>query len=235
MLLNKRMKVSLYNTKGASAGTAELRDSVFGLPWNADLVHQVLVAYQANERDGNAHTKNRSEVSGGGKKPWKQKGTGRARHGSTRSPIWVHGGVAHGPRNEKDYSQKINHKMRLKALGTLLSAKMSDNTVLSLGDALEISKTKDGEQLFTTLATKVPGFETIYTKTNKNNILVVTSESTSDATIRSLRNLPCVSVISATRLNPIQVARSRYVVLADATSVDTLLGSRLAIISKKSA
>jgi len=227
------MKTSLYNTKGAAAGTIELRDSVFGIPWNADLVHQVLTAYHANERSGNAHTKNRSEVSGGGKKPWKQKGTGKARHGSTRSPIWVKGGVAHGPRNEKDYSQKINRKMRLKALGTLLSAKVNDGTLLSLNEVLDINKTKQGEELFIALS-KISGFETILTKTNKNNILVCVSDAVSDTTVRALRNIPCVSVIMASRLNPMQVARSRYLVLADAQSVDTLLGARLASITKKS-
>ncbi len=229
------MKLTTYNTKGTSAGDIQLQDAVFGLPWNADLIHQVLVSYQANERNGNAHTKNRSEVSGGGKKPWKQKGTGKARHGSTRSPIWVKGGVAHGPRNEKDYSQKINQKMRLKALGVLLSAKASDGTLLPLSEAIDVVKTKDGETLFTTLAAKVSGFETLYTKTNKNNILVCATETMPDETVRALRNLPCVSVISATRLNAMQVARARYIVLADAASVDTLLGSRLARISKKSA
>jgi len=227
------MKVSLYNTKGSASGTIELRDSVFGMPWNSDLVHQVLTAYHANERHGNAHTKNRSEVSGGGKKPWKQKGTGKARHGSTRSPIWVKGGVAHGPRNEKDYTQKINQKMRLKALGTLLSAKVNDGTLLPLNEILEIGKTKEGVELFTSLS-QVSGFETIYTKTNKNNILVCVSDAVSDSTVRSLRNLPCVSVIMASRINPMQVARARYLVLADAASVDTLLGSRLASITKKS-
>ncbi len=121
------LEATIYNQKGASAGSITLPKSVFGAKWSADLVHQVVVAMQANQRSGTAHTKDRSEVRGGGKKPWAQKGTGRARHGSSRSPIWVGGGVTFGPRTEKDYSQKINKKMANKALGVLLSKKMKDN------------------------------------------------------------------------------------------------------------
>jgi large subunit ribosomal protein L4 len=227
------MKVSLYNSKGASAGDVAVNDGVFGLPWNSDLVHQVVVAYQANERDGNAHTKNRSEVSGGGKKPWKQKGTGRARHGSTRSPIWVKGGIAHGPRNEKDYSQKVNHKMKLKALGTIISSHVKNSTLLPLDKALSVAKTKEGETIFSELQ-KVKGFETLYTKTNKNNILICVTDSTDAATVRSLRNLPCVTVVTAARINPLQLAKARYVVLAGTADVDAVLSARLASIAKKS-
>jgi large subunit ribosomal protein L4 len=135
------LDLSLYNQKGASAGTFAMPKKVFGLAWNADLVHQVVVAMQANKRAGTAHSKDRSEVSGGGKKPWKQKGTGRARHGSTRSPLWVGGGTTFGPRNDKDYSQKINKKMRVKALFTILSRKFTDNAVL-LVDAIAFDAIK---------------------------------------------------------------------------------------------
>lgn len=228
------MKVKQYTIKGTAKGEIDLKDSVFALPWNSDLVHQVIVSYQANERSGNAHTKDRSEVSGGGKKPWKQKGTRRARHGSTRSPIWTKGGVAHGPRNEKDYSQKVNQKMKLKALGTLLSHKLQEGKIIPLDSVLDITKTKEADEIVTTLAEKVPGFETLYTRTNPNNILFTVSDATSEEAIKALRNIPCVKVILASRLNPVQVARARYIVLADADSVNTLLSSRLAVISKKS-
>src|SRR5262249_16420253 len=100
------MKADVYNLDNKVVGTVELPDSVFGVKWNAVVVKQILDAQLANKRAPWAHAKDRSEVRGGGRKPWRQKGTGRARHGSTRSPIWVGGGKAHGPRNERDYSQK---------------------------------------------------------------------------------------------------------------------------------
>src|SRR5271166_6555953 len=102
------MNADVYNWNNEKVGTMELPASVFGAKWNAMLVKQVLEAQAANRREPWAHTKTRGEVRGGGKKPWRQKGTGRARHGSTRSPIWRHGGITHGPRAERDFSVKIN-------------------------------------------------------------------------------------------------------------------------------
>ena len=135
------MEAKLYNIQGKTEGTVQVPETLFGVPWNADLVHQVVVSMQANARQTNAHTKDRGEVRGGGRKPWKQKGTGRARHGSTRSPIWAHGGVAHGPRNEKIYEKKINRKVREKALLTALSQKFRDGEVVFLKEvALEAPK-----------------------------------------------------------------------------------------------
>ena len=108
------METNVYNQKGEKVSEIKLSDTVFGLPWNSDLVHQVVVAMTANIRSPWAHTKTRGEVSGGGWKPWRQKGLGKVRHGSIRSPIWVGGGVAHGPRKDKDYSVKINIKAKKK-------------------------------------------------------------------------------------------------------------------------
>ncbi len=137
------MTADLYNLKNEKVGTVELPERVFGARWNAVLVKQVLIAQQANARDPWAHAKDRSEVRGGGKKPWRQKGTGRARHGSTRSPLWVGGGKAHGPRNERDYSQKVNKKMKRLALFTVLSRKLADGEVKVFdGLRLEAPKTK---------------------------------------------------------------------------------------------
>ena len=126
------MKVKIYNQEGKETETMELPDGVFGLKWNADLVHQVVTGQAANLRRGTAHAKGRSEVRGGGRKPWRQKGTGRARHGSIRSPLWIGGGVTHGPLKEKSYHKKINKKMAKKALFTALSAKARDNEIIIL-------------------------------------------------------------------------------------------------------
>ena len=137
------MEAAVYNLKNEKVGTMDLPDNVFGAKWNAILVKQVLDAQQANARSPWAHTKDRSEVRGGGRKPWRQKGTGRARHGSTRSPIWVGGGKSHGPRNEKDYSEKVNKKMKQAAVFSVLSRKMKDGEVKIFEDfAIETPKTK---------------------------------------------------------------------------------------------
>ncbi len=135
------MKTDVYNLKNEVVGSVELPDAVFGAKWNAKLVAQVLEAQRANARVPWAHVKDRSEVRGGGKKPWRQKGTGRARHGSTRSPIWVGGGKAHGPRNERDYSQKVNKKMKRVALFAVLSRKAKDGE-LKVFDTLAIESPK---------------------------------------------------------------------------------------------
>src|SRR6202451_4352695 len=104
------MDAPIYNTEGKKTGTLTLPENIFGLKWNAALVHQVATSMQDNARTPVAHTKGRGDVRGGGKKPWKQKGTGRARHGSIRSPLWIGGGKAHGPNKERDYTQKVNKK-----------------------------------------------------------------------------------------------------------------------------
>ena len=115
------MESKIYNIEGQEAGTVTVPEAIFGLRWNGDLVHQVLTSMQSTARFGTADAKGRGEVRGGGKKPWKQKGTGRARHGSSRSPIWKGGGVTHGPLSERNYDRKVNRAMKTRALYTLLS------------------------------------------------------------------------------------------------------------------
>ena len=124
------MEAKIYNQKGESKSSVTLPEDIFGLPWNADLVHEVVRLMNSNSRTNVAHTKTRGEVRGGGKKPWKQKGTGKARHGSTRSPIWVGGGVSGGPRNDKNFDRKVNKKMKAKALYVILSKKFRDGEIL---------------------------------------------------------------------------------------------------------
>jgi large subunit ribosomal protein L4 len=135
------MKTDVYNLKGDKVGNIELNDKIFARAWNPDLVHQVLLAQQANRRQPWAHAKTRGEVRGGGKKPWRQKGTGRARHGSTRSPIWVGGGTTHGPRNDRDYTVKVNKKMLRVAIHSVLSKKLADKE-LRVIDVFDFDKPK---------------------------------------------------------------------------------------------
>src|SRR5581483_11871569 len=160
------MEAKIYNIKGAEAGKIKLSEKVFGQAWNADLVHQVMHSMMSTARKPIAHTKTRGEVRGGGKKPWQQKGTGRARHGSTRSPIWVGGGVAHGPRNEKNYESTVTKKMKTKALYTILSRKWKDGEIIFV-DSLkpEEAKTKHAVAALKSLAA-VKGFEKLGKRTN---------------------------------------------------------------------
>lgn len=136
------MTVDVLNQKNEKAGTIELPSRIFGVKWNPNLVHQVLVGQLANRREVLAHTKGRGEVSGGGKKPWKQKGTGRSRHGSIRSPLWKGGGVTFGPSKERVFSKKINKKMNQLAIFSVMSQKLKDNQI-KVVDSLNM-ESKDG-------------------------------------------------------------------------------------------
>lgn len=137
------MTVDLYNNEAKSIDKIELPDRVWSAPWNPDLVKAALDAQVASARQNLAHAKGRGEVSGGGKKPWRQKGTGRARHGSIRSPIWKGGGVAHGPTKEKIFEKKINQKMKQAAIFSVLSRKLEEGEVRFVDSiALPEPKTK---------------------------------------------------------------------------------------------
>ncbi|MCI5051261.1 MAG: 50S ribosomal protein L4 [Candidatus Pacebacteria bacterium] len=207
------MKTSVYDHKGKESRTVDLPDNIFGLEWNGDLVHQVVVAMQANARQGNAHTKDRSEVRGGGRKPWRQKGTGQARHGSRRSPIWVGGGVTFGPRSEKDYSQKINKKMRQKALLVALSQKVRDGKVLFVDTFENVSgKTKDMVEAFKAFE-NVAGFETLNTK--KHNNVFMTASDISSELKNGVKNLHHVTMRDINNLNPVDVLNHRYLVITN--------------------
>lgn len=203
------METKLYNIKGESVGKFDAPESIFGLKWNADLVHQVVVAMQANARPNVAHTKDRGEVRGGGKKPWQQKGTGRARHGSSRSPIWKGGGVTHGPRNEKNYAQKINRSMAAKALLTVLSKKYRDGEVIFI-DSLEMSapKATEGKAVLSALGKSFDGFK------KRKNAAVIALPSRNVPTIKSFRNFGNVAVEEVRNLNALSVLTAKYVVIA---------------------
>lgn len=216
------MKTDIFDIKGKKAGDIDLPENVFGLPWNDALMHQVVVSMQANARTNVAHAKTRGEVRGGGRKPWQQKGTGRSRHGSSRSPIWKGGGVTHGPRNDKDYSREIPKKMRAKALFVALSRKLRDGEVIFV-DSLSFSapKTSDAKKALVALS-GVKGFEAL-SGTKKKNLALIASPEKSDATEKSFRNIGSVSFQNVSNLNPVNVLKYKYIVIENpVASVDTI-------------
>jgi large subunit ribosomal protein L4 len=205
------MEAVVYSVEGKKAGNITLPEGVFGLTWNADLVKQVADSLLSSKRKNVAHTKDRSDVSGGGKKPWKQKGTGRARHGSTRSPIWVGGGVAHGPRKDTNYDRTVSKKMKTKALHTILSRKFKDGEVLFVDQiALSEQKTKKAIEALTSLST-VKGFETLFTK--KRNSIAIALAAKNKGTEQAFKNLGQVEVLEARNLNPLTLLQYKYLVL----------------------
>jgi large subunit ribosomal protein L4 len=203
------MEAPIYDISAKKKGTVILTEN-FSLPWNADLVHQVVTSLMSNKRKPYAHTKTRGEVRGGGKKPWQQKGTGRARHGSTRSPIWVGGGVTHGPRNEKNYDRKVSKKMRVKALYTILSRKFKDGEILFV-DSLSLKTPKTREAVANLNALSgIQGFERLMKK--KNAAVIALAEKNKE-TERSMGNIGNVEVIEARNLHPLTLLSHKFVVI----------------------
>jgi len=207
------MDAKIYNQKGQESGNITLSENVFGLPWNADLVHQVVVSMQSNEREAIAHTKTRGEVRGGGKKPWQQKGTGRARHGSTRSPIWVGGGIAHGPRNDKNYSRKINKKMKAKALYTIMSKKLRDGEILFIDSlSFEAPKAKEAKDVLSALGS-IKGFEKLSNK-RKNAAFIALAKKESPV-VKSFNNFGNVLVDELRNINPVTALNYKYLIITN--------------------
>ena len=196
----------IYIHEGKVVGQAELPAEIFDVPMNKDLVHQVVVAQMANARPVLAHTKDRSEVRGGGAKPWRQKGTGRARHGSIRSPIWRGGGVTFGPTKERVFAKKINKKMKRKALLMVLSSKVRDKEIVLL-DKLELAqaKTKHIMEVFNNLKAKIKK-----DLTKGTLIVLLTSDQ---KTIRATKNIPKIKTIRADSLNVLDILSCRYLLI----------------------
>lgn len=215
------MEAKIYNKEGKEAGSINLPEAIFGLPWNADLVHQVFTSLNSNMRANTANTKDRSEVSGTGKKPWKQKGTGRARHGSRRSPIWVKGGVAHGPNSDRNYKKKINKKMNAKALFTAISEKFRNGQVLFVDSITpKEMKTKEVAKMMTNLG-DVAGFERL--KGSKKIVAHIALDMKNDIVSKSMNNIPFVEVDELRNLNVGDVLNRRYLVIVNpAVSLETL-------------
>lgn len=205
------MKVDLYNQNAEVVGETELPDKIFGLKMKPNLVHQVLTAQLANSRQILAHTKGRGEVRGGGRKPWRQKGTGRARHASIRSPIWKGGGVTFGPTKERNFKKKINKKVRRQALFMTLSSKVRDKEFLALDDLkLSAVKTKEALKILTTLAGKLDGYR--LSKKDRDSILIIIPGPEKNIQ-KAVRNLPFAEVASAQNLNPKGILDKKYLIL----------------------
>lgn len=207
------LDATIYGPDGKKADAIALPPEAFGCSWNPDLVHQVVVAMRANAREPWAHTKDRGEVSGGGKKPWRQKGTGRARHGSTRSPIWRHGGVAHGPRNAKSFAQKVNRKMRVNALFSVLSKKYADGEVLFVSHlGITEPKTKRAREVLDALGT-IDGYKALATR--RKNAAYIVLPAADAAVKKSFRNMSNTLVGTVGTMNPVDLLTYKYLVLAD--------------------
>ena len=195
------MKIDVYTQTGEKLKTkTDLNDQIFGIKPNPELLAQYVRVYQANQRQGTVKTKTRGEVRGGGRKPWRQKGTGRARHGSTRSPIWVGGGTAHGPQ-PKDWSLTMPKKMRRKALFSALSQKVKHEGILIL-DKLELKgiKTKELKEVLDKLPVK--------------DKILIALDRIDERIILSARNLPKVKTIQAKDLNAYEILDTRTVLFS---------------------
>ena len=186
--------VQVYTMAGVKSSTMALPPELFGARWNADLVHQVTTALAANKRQNRAHTKDRAEVAGGGKKPWKQKGTGRARAGSFRSPLWRGGGVVFGPK-PRDFSKKVSRSTKQLALRKALTERLNAGDVLVV-DELKLSSPKTKEFIGLLSALQIDG-----------TALVVSSAVDKNLTLAS-RNIPNVELTTSDTLNTYDVLRS---------------------------
>lgn len=194
------LKSPVYDQNNQQVGEIDLPENIFGVDWNADLVHQVYLWQRAASRRPLAHTKDRGEVRGGGRKPWRQKHTGRARHGSIRSPLWIGGGVVFGPTKEKKFAKKINFKMKVKALLTLLSKKFKDQKIKILTTmVLTEPKTKKAAEFL----------KKFFLKSQPNVLCVIAQDNQNF--LRASRNLPKVKTIKTDNLNLIDCLKYQYI------------------------
>ena len=227
------IKSNVYNQKGEEVGKIELTEKIFGLKANEALIHQATVAQMANERQVLAHTKGRAEVRGGGRKPWKQKGTGRARQGSIRSPQWKGGGVVFGPSKYRNFAKNINRKMRQKAMLMVLSGRLSDNNLIIL-EKLEMPEFKT--KIFNAT---VNNLEKIFAQTEKKpekkiavkNLLaacpsgrqgqagkikrsvLIINDKKDEKVKNSGRNLPGVEIINLGNINIVDLLKYKNLIL----------------------
>ena len=194
------LKADLYNKQGKKEDVIELPEDVFGVKVNSDLIYQVVRAQSLSRRQNSAHTKDRSEVRGGGRKPWRQKGTGRARHGSSRSPIWRGGGVTFGPRNERNFKKKINKKVKRKATFMVLSAKLEKDMIFFVSDInLKEPKTKEMRKFFE--------------KTTCDKSTLVVLPEINKNVILATRNLENVDTVQAKDINSLDLLSYKHLII----------------------
>ena len=195
-------KIALLNVKGEKIKDVKLNDNVFGIETNDQTVYDAVVLMGASQRQGTHKVKTRSEVSGGGRKPWRQKGTGRARQGSIRAPHWRHGGIVFGPTTERNYTKKQNKKERRLALKSALTYKANDKEIIVLDELkLKSNKTKDFIKLLENL------------KINKKALIVV--KELTDELILASRNLSDIKVIESHEINTYDVIKYDYLVITE--------------------
>ena len=192
------MQTKVLNLQGQEVGKITLADEVFKAPYNEDLIHQAVVCYLSNQRQGTKSTLTRSEVAGGGRKPWKQKGTGRARQGSIRSPQWVHGGVVFAPK-PRDFSKKMNDQMRKGAFVSALSKMMEEKAIVVVDDMSIAAKTKEAVKVLDAL--------------KLNRRVTVVTDGVNENAIRAFANLEGAAVTTADILNTYDLVASDYVVI----------------------
>ncbi len=197
------MKYQVLNQEGKKVKETLLPKEIFGVKINSNLVHQIVVSQMSNKRAGTAHVKDRGDVRGGGKKPWRQKGLGKARHGSTRSPIWVGGGVSFGPTKEKNFKKKIPKKMRRLALSMVLSTKVNDKSMVLLDELkIEKPKTKIMTEILKNLSCQ------------KGSTLFALSSLDKDV-IRATKNIPKTKTIQAKDLNCLDLLNFKFLVMSE--------------------
>jgi len=213
--------LNVYNQQGQSVGEEKLNPAVFDVIVKSGVVHQAVVAQQANRRQVLAHVKDRGEVRGGGKKPWRQKGTGRARHGSSRSPIWRGGGVTFGPNKEVNFSLKINKKVKRQAILMVLSDKVANGKIVLL-DNLELAavKTKNFFGILQNLKLRDKKVKAIGTdkkaavkKAGKVKSILVVMDKKDDKVMKSARNIAGVMTVNAGSLNVLDLLKYQYLLM----------------------
>lgn len=196
------IKVKVYNWQAKVSGEELLDPKMFGLEAKPEVIHQVVIAQQKNSREVLAHTKGRSEVRGGGKKPWNQKGTGQARHGSIRSPLWVGGGITFGPTAERNFSIKVNKKLKKQALAMVLSDKVANEKLLLL-ESYEMPEHKT--KMLKTSLDKFP---------SKSKKTLIVTKASNDNIVIAAKNLPRVSTINYASLNIVDLLNNEYLLVS---------------------
>ncbi|MCX6796747.1 MAG: 50S ribosomal protein L4 [Candidatus Falkowbacteria bacterium] len=205
------VKLNIYNQAAEKTGTIELSEKVFGLAVKEALIHQAVVAQRANQRQVLAHTKDRSEVRGGGRKPWRQKGTGRARVGSSRSPLWRGGGVTFGPTKDRNFKKKLNKKMRQQALCMAITDRMNNKSLVVI-DKLTVDdfKTKAVNEMIKKVASKI--LPPAANKKAQRSILILT-DNRDEKFKYSVRNLVGITHLNLENINIIDLLNHKHLIL----------------------